>query len=36
MEWMMFFFGLSLAAAILASIKAVHKDVKEIKERLKD
>jgi hypothetical protein len=36
MEWMMFFFGISMACAILGSIIAVHKDVKEIKERLKD
>lgn len=35
MEWAMLFLGLGFAAAILSAIKAVHKDVKEIKDRLK-
>ncbi len=30
------FFGLAVAAVILGAINAVHKDVKEIKARLKD
>jgi|GEM_PF-4973074 len=39
MEWMMFFlltgFVGAMSAAILAKVDQVHKDVKELKERLK-